>query len=103
MGVGSESSFYVEARIINGKTDSTAKIMSGLNGKLQIIETSTETSRSNSPSVTVPSPSSITLLIVEDNLINQRVLVRQIKKLGFQTVTANHGQEALVIIKNSNW
>ncbi|CAN9286493.1 unnamed protein product [Alternaria sp. RS040] len=35
------------------------------------------------------------ILIVEDNLINQRVLSAQLKKLGHTTYVANHGFEAL--------
>ena len=36
-----------------------------------------------------------TLLLVEDNLINQKVLRRQLQSLGFQVFTANNGQEAI--------
>ncbi|KAG9191068.1 hypothetical protein G6011_09156 [Alternaria panax] len=35
------------------------------------------------------------ILIVEDNLINQRVLCKQLKQLGHTTYIANHGIEAL--------
>lgn len=35
------------------------------------------------------------ILIVEDNLINQRVLSAQLKKLGHNVYVANHGAEAL--------
>lgn len=36
-----------------------------------------------------------TLLLVEDNLINQKVLKRQLQNHGFQVITANNGQEAV--------
>ncbi|OAL51252.1 two component histidine kinase 1 [Pyrenochaeta sp. DS3sAY3a] len=36
-----------------------------------------------------------TLLLVEDNLINQRVLRRQLQSRGFEVHTANNGQEAV--------
>ncbi|KAJ3175390.1 hypothetical protein HDU87_006210 [Geranomyces variabilis] len=39
----------------------------------------------------------ITVLIVEDNIINQRVLKRQLDILGFTTLVANNGQEAVDI------
>ncbi|KAK2610015.1 hypothetical protein N8I77_003475 [Diaporthe amygdali] len=42
-----------------------------------------------------PSPPKRTLLLVEDNLINQKVLKRQLQNHGFQVSTANNGQEAL--------
>nr|AAR99466.1 two component histidine kinase 1 [Plenodomus lingam] len=36
-----------------------------------------------------------TLLLVEDNLINQKVLRRQLQSRGFEVFTANNGQEAI--------
>ncbi|PSN59849.1 two component histidine kinase 1 [Corynespora cassiicola Philippines] len=36
-----------------------------------------------------------TLLLVEDNLINQKVLRRQLQSRGFEVMTANNGQEAI--------
>jgi CheY-like chemotaxis protein len=36
-----------------------------------------------------------TLLLVEDNLINQKVLRRQLQSKGFEVFTANNGQEAI--------
>lgn len=44
-----------------------------------------------------------TILIVEDNIVNQKILNRQLQKLGYQTRTANHGGEALSILKESTW
>lgn len=41
------------------------------------------------------------ILIVEDNLVNQRILAQQLKKLGCTVLVANHGQEALDIIEQS--
>lgn len=50
-----------------------------------------------SPSITPASPSSSNfhILVVEDNLINQRVLTSQLTKLGHTVFVANHGREAL--------
>lgn len=39
------------------------------------------------------------ILVVEDNLVNQRVIVKILEKLGFTSSVANHGQEALDILK----
>lgn len=44
-----------------------------------------------------------TILIVEDNIVNQKILNRQLQKLGYQTRTANHGGEALSILEESTW
>jgi len=43
------------------------------------------------------------VLIVEDNLINQKVLAAQLKKLGCVVSVANHGGEAIEVIKKSDF
>ena len=43
------------------------------------------------------------ILLVEDNLVNQRVLQRQLKNLGCIVHVANHGGEALDRLKQSTW
>jgi CheY-like chemotaxis protein len=43
------------------------------------------------------------ILIVEDNLVNQRVLEKQLRNLGFVTELANHGGEALEFVKTSSF
>jgi signal transduction histidine kinase/CheY-like chemotaxis protein len=42
------------------------------------------------------------VLLVEDNLINQQVLVKQLKKAGCVVDVANHGQEALDILEGKS-
>ncbi|KAF2149058.1 hypothetical protein K461DRAFT_324485 [Myriangium duriaei CBS 260.36] len=43
----------------------------------------------------------LSVLVVEDNLINQTVLVRQLGRQGFKTITADNGKEALDRIGDS--
>lgn len=43
------------------------------------------------------------VLIVEDNLVNQRVLQKQLKNLGTQITLANHGGEALDRLRQSTY
>jgi CheY-like chemotaxis protein len=43
------------------------------------------------------------ILIVEDNIVNQRVLQKQLRSMGFGTEVANHGGEALRILKQSHF
>ncbi|KAE9982027.1 hypothetical protein EG328_011269 [Venturia inaequalis] len=45
----------------------------------------------------------IHILIVEDNLVNQRVLEKQLKNLGFTCFVANHGGECLDRLKESRF
>ena len=43
----------------------------------------------------------MTALLVEDNLINQKVAEAHLKKLGFAVSIANHGEEAISLFKES--
>ncbi|KAH7302931.1 CheY-like superfamily [Stachybotrys elegans] len=46
-------------------------------------------------------PPSLDVLIVEDNVVNQKVLQRQLRQLGNNTYLASHGGEALEILRRS--
>lgn len=60
--------------------------------------------RPSLPSRTSSMPKSVLkVLIVEDNLVNQRVLQKQLKNLGCITHVANHGGEALDILNTSRF
>lgn len=61
------------------------------------------TAPSFSGSTAVPENIGAGVLVVEDNLVNQKVLNRQLAKLGYRTMTANHGREALSILQTSSW
>jgi len=39
------------------------------------------------------------ILIVEDNIVNQKVMIKLLEKIGHESVIANHGQEALEILE----
>ncbi|KAI5810883.1 hypothetical protein DFH27DRAFT_604944 [Peziza echinospora] len=43
------------------------------------------------------------VLVVEDNLINQRVLQQQLSKEGFKVLVSNNGKESYDMILNSQW
>ncbi|KAJ4425107.1 hypothetical protein N0V82_000162 [Gnomoniopsis sp. IMI 355080] len=48
-------------------------------------------------------PNKITILVVEDNLINQRVLENQLKKIGCKVNLANDGLEALAFLRTTHF
>ncbi|KAJ3150504.1 hypothetical protein HDU86_006382 [Geranomyces michiganensis] len=50
--------------------------------------------------VELPKPPKIFVLIVEDNVVNQKVLKRQLETAGYDTRIANHGGEALAILSS---
>ncbi|KAF7869843.1 hypothetical protein EAF04_004627 [Stromatinia cepivora] len=49
------------------------------------------------------SPSSWSVLIVEDNLVNQKVLAAQMKRLGCKVHVANHGKEAIEFVRKTDF
>lgn len=50
-----------------------------------------------------PSEPTFDILLVEDNLINQKVLSKQLRRSGWTVNVANHGIEALDFIKTSRY
>jgi PAS domain S-box-containing protein len=55
------------------------------------------------PSQPAMDPSDISILIVEDNLVNQRILRRQLESTGFTTYCVNNGREALNFMKRTKY
>ena len=56
------------------------------------------------PSLEMPKlPEQLHMLVVEDNLINQRVMATQLRRVGCIVYVANHGQEALDILEKSTF
>lgn len=52
-------------------------------------------------SSTPSQPRALTILLVEDNLVNQKVLAAQLRKARCTVEVANHGEEALKIIEGA--
>lgn len=50
---------------------------------------------------TTNSPEDLTLLVVEDNLVNQRVMCKQLERRGYKVFTANNGVEALKFLETT--
>lgn len=119
-GVGSTFAFYVKCR--RSDISSTYSVVervravtqprSGLAAKipelLQVTQELPVATSSVSKPVKTAQQTFVTsalqdwhILIVEDNLVNQRILAQQLKKLGCTVLVANHGQEALDIIEQS--
>jgi CheY-like chemotaxis protein len=55
------------------------------------------------PSTSTLDYSKLKALIVEDNLVNQRVLQKQLRNIGLDAEVANHGGEALEVLKTSRF
>jgi signal transduction histidine kinase len=124
-GVGSTFAFYVKARRVDRVPDTPSNslrrhsshaaviVESRRNSSGKAIQRSNTTNaRLSSPIVPTSPPKSsassidftkLKVLIVEDNLVNQRVLQKQLKNIGFITEVANHGGEALVLKTSRFW
>ncbi|KOS18942.1 Histidine protein kinase NIK1 [Escovopsis weberi] len=56
-----------------------------------------------SPAAPFDSPTGFDVLIVEDNIVNQKVLSRQLRSCGNNIFVANHGREALQTLQRSKF
>jgi CheY-like chemotaxis protein len=56
-----------------------------------------------SPLDTSPASPTLHVLVVEDNLVNQRVLAKQLRNMGCIVSVANHGREALAFLDRTTY
>ena len=89
---GSIFSFYIKSRKAQAPRDAR------IDSTTHVDPQETTQSPTSPPST---SPTQLHILIVEDNLINQRVLSNQLKKLGCTIQVAGHGKEALEELKKT--
>jgi CheY-like chemotaxis protein len=114
-GVGSTFSFYVQSRRSGptssrrGSTkESSATVDQGLRAQKTVLRSKSYNedaplqSDANTPERTIPD-SDLHILIVEDNLVNQRVLAKQLRNIGMHVAVANHGGEALEYLQTTSY
>ncbi len=53
------------------------------------------------PPQPAPSTHGLTVLLAEDNAVNQLIFQKMLLRLGYQVIVANHGREALAALKES--
>nr|POE94266.1 hybrid signal transduction histidine kinase k [Quercus suber]POF04895.1 hybrid signal transduction histidine kinase k [Quercus suber] len=125
---GAVFAFYIEARAVepseippekqNQDADLAPLIKSGQRtGLPSLVSSDSDSSRRGStprpeaPSATPPPPSpsileppreTFTILLVEDNLVNQRILAAQLRKASCTVLIANHGLEALQMLPTTD-
>lgn len=114
-GVGSTFSFYVQSRKSEPaqvRRESVEESSAAVNLSLRTHKTALRSksyneentprpSRAETPETAVPD-SDLHILIVEDNLVNQRVLAKQLRNIGMHVAVANHGGEALEYLQTTN-
>lgn len=109
-GKGSKFTFFIRTRRAEAPVGSPSRVASWpmkveravtqlADEKLENIDAA----NSSSDAEDEESSSGPVVLIVEDNLINQRVLQQQLVREGFTVLIANNGQEALDMITNSTF
>ncbi|WVW79980.1 hypothetical protein I302_101953 [Kwoniella bestiolae CBS 10118] len=115
LGEGSVFRFFIKTRTVAPPTALAAYVEAASPGALRSPSNSTFPPPSPSPSImstesgsssnpTPPPPEDLNaehILIVEDNVINQTVLKRQIVKAGLTCDVANNGLEALNLIREA--
>ena len=108
-GKGSTFAFFIRARKTTAPTKSVDKAL-GMTGRQTLAARSGShlNDTSSSPGSSSAGVSNakkheggLKVLIVEDNLVNQKVLQKQLRNMGCETHVANHGGEALERLKES--
>ena len=107
-GVGSTFAFYVKARRTTAPpagadsfhTPATRKQSAGGSQFPTALRLASKTNTTPEPMV---SANALKILLVEDNLINQKVLRKQLTNLGCVVHVANHGQECIDQLKKSTY
>jgi CheY-like chemotaxis protein len=118
--VGSIFSFYVKGRISSHGSRPKARSNSSVNPELHAQTAflsdrpkdngpEDERAQAGNNELAIRSgsddkdPSPLHVLVVEDNLVNQRVLAKQLRYLGMEVAVANHGAEALEYLRTTKF
>jgi CheY-like chemotaxis protein len=111
-GVGSTFSFYVKSRRSAlrpdfNRTQSDTAVSLSIRAQETLLSSRTRNEKDEplDPAVlTNDIPyKDLYVLIVEDNLVNQRVLAMQLRNTGMQVAVANHGGEALEYLRTTKY
>ncbi|KAF2128014.1 hypothetical protein P153DRAFT_319207 [Dothidotthia symphoricarpi CBS 119687] len=110
-GVGSTFSFYVKSRkvktsIPDNETKTTIEL--SMRARQTVLRSRSrddgnEPLLHSNPIEEDVANSDLHILIVEDNLVNQRVLAKQLRNIGMHVAVANHGGEALEYLRSTNY
>ena len=90
-GHGATFAFYIAARTAQGPLSTQHGSSSAPRAPL-----------SRSPTSDNAAPSKFSILVVEDNLVNQKVLRMQLQKLGHEVHVVSHGREALDFLQTTS-
>lgn len=107
-GVGSTFAFYVRGRnaTFSRQQDasSTASPELSIRTRTGLLSSHARDDKDSSPvhlADNEVAASDLFVLIVEDNIVNQRVLAKQLRNIGINVAVANHGGEALDYLRTT--
>jgi PleD family two-component response regulator len=109
-GVGSTFAFYVKSRkstvTRRQSEDSTAAVRTSMRRQASALTIETRDKKDRMPepaSGNTTKSSNLHILVVEDNLVNQRVLAKQLRTIGMEVTVSNHGGEALEHLRTTHY
>jgi CheY-like chemotaxis protein len=71
--------------------------------ELDVATSGDEEGRMEAETIEKKMPDPLHVLIVEDNIVNQKVLAKQLRNLGCVVSVANHGMECLEFLRGTSW
>jgi PleD family two-component response regulator len=109
-GVGSTFAFYIKSRrstVSRRQSDSsTAAVSISLQAQAQALTSRSRDKKGQPPVEPIGStndPADLHVLVVEDNVVNQRVLAKQLRNIGMKVTVSNHGGEALEHLRTTQY
>jgi CheY-like chemotaxis protein len=104
-GSGSTFAFYIKskrAEALPVTSQSSSDVSSSHRNGTNHIQANGKLALRKGPTIDTGN-ANIPVLIVEDNLVNRRVLKKALSRLGFPILEAGHGEEALDMIRQSKY
>ncbi|KAJ5041797.1 uncharacterized protein L3040_005364 [Drepanopeziza brunnea f. sp. 'multigermtubi'] len=103
VGVGSKFAFYVRARRCSPPPASPSTQIVNRPRPTGLEAARNPGSEAPKQDSALPTPTPRHVLVVEDNIVNQKVLSRQLQSVGCLVSVANHGKEALSFLEKSRF
>lgn len=98
VGVGSTFAFFVKVRRSNVQTPKVCPVKDSRPPPKTVPAINPSKTRNQSDSTVSPLPKSYNILLVKDNILNQAVLAKQLRRAGCNVQISNHGGEAVDIV-----
>lgn len=106
-GEGSTFAFYITSRRSTAPQEALDQLPAvGMRQEKAMEPIAAKASKATAaaqPTKTSAPKANLRVLIVEDNLVNQRVLQRQLRNMGCSVLVANHGKECLAHLRDSSF